>query len=171
MSPKVSLKTKSNPKAILEDWVIEKLADPITKNHLPVKLFKKVNGIIDARVYLKNTHGFNKWQIGQNEYELWSTSGEGYDNQLKSYLKEIEYDRPVYQHFKMDKYILDVGGLVGTVREFLNEDCKFVSVDPFLEAIDNIPKSMKDAYKCLSKPLNFIGALAEFLPFQSNSFD
>lgn len=158
----------------LEDWVLKILADPITKKSIPFPSFsenlKLVNGIIDARVFLKNTHGFRDWKIGQEAFEQWEASGKGYNN-VNAYKKEIEYDRPIYEHYKMHGDILDVGGLMGTVREFLSDDCRYVSVDPYLESVFKIPLAKKEAYKCLSKRLNFIGALAEFLPFQSASFD
>ena len=160
----------------LEEWVLKILADPITKKPTPPPFFlsenfSHINGIIDARVYLKNTYGFRDWEIGQEVYEQWQASGEGHNNQVNFYKKEIEYDRPIYEHFKMSGDILDVGGLTGTVREFLSEDCRFVSVDPYIEAVFKIAHAKKEAYKCLSKRFNFIGALAEFLPFQSDSFD
>ena len=155
----------------LEDWVLKILADPITKKPTLLDNFKHINGIIDARVFLKNTYGYSDWEVGQEVYERLEASGEGYNNQVNAYKKEIEYDRPIYEHYKMDGDILDVGGLTGMVREFLSEDCRFVSVDPYLEAVFKIPHARKEAYKCLSKRLNFIGALAEFLPFQSDSFD
>jgi ubiquinone/menaquinone biosynthesis C-methylase UbiE len=155
----------------LEDWVLKILADPVTKKPTPPKNFKHINGIIDARVFLKNTYGFSDWEVGQDVYEQWEAGSEGYGNQVNAYKKEINYDRHIYEDYKMNGDILDVGGLTGTVREFLNDNCRLVSVDPFLEAIFKIPQAKKEAYECLSKPLNFIGALAEFLPFQSDSFD
>jgi ubiquinone/menaquinone biosynthesis C-methylase UbiE len=155
----------------LEDWVLKILADPITKQAAVPEKFKHVNRIIDARVFLKNTYGFSDWKVGQEVYEQWEASGEGYDNQVNAYIKEIQYDRPIYEHYKMNGDILDVGGLTGTVREFLSEHCRFVSVDPYIDAVFKIPHAKKEAYKCLSKRLNFIGALAEFLPFKSDSFD
>ena len=160
----------------LEDWVLKILVDPITKKSIPFPFcpsenVKYVNGIIDARVFLKNSYGFRDWEIGQEAFEQWEESGEGYNNEVSAYKKEIEYDRPTYEHFKMHGDILDVGGLTGTVREFLSDDCRYVSVDPYLEAVFKIPYAKKEAYKCLSKRFNFIGALAEFLPFQSDSFD
>ena len=43
----------------MEEWVNKILADPITK--LPKKIikFKKKEFFLDARVYLKNTFGWN----------------------------------------------------------------------------------------------------------------
>jgi hypothetical protein len=65
----------------LEDWVLKILADPITKKPTSPQKFKHSNGIIDARVFLKNTYGFYDWQEGQDVYEQWESSGKGYGNQ------------------------------------------------------------------------------------------
>ncbi len=62
-------------------------------------------------------------------------------------------------------------GGVGSVREFLAKDVDFVSVDPYINASNDISPERKSAYSCLSRPLNFIAATAEFLPFLSGSFD
>jgi ubiquinone/menaquinone biosynthesis C-methylase UbiE len=63
------------------------------------------------------------------------------------------------------------GGGAGTVREFLADDVEFVSTDPWLQAPVAIQATQKAAYSCLSRPLNFIGATAEFQPFIAESFD
>jgi SAM-dependent methyltransferase len=161
----------SNNNEQLQDWVVNILTDPISKKSRLPQNFKSINGIIDARVFLKNTYGFTDWKIGQDFYEQEEASGSGYNNQVEAYKKEIDYDRPIYQHFKMKGDILDLGGLSGNVREFLSEDTRLVSVDPFIDGIFKIPPARKEAYKCLSRPLNFIGALAEFIPFQTDAFD
>lgn len=120
---------------------------------------------------LKNTYGYKSWQDGQAFYEKWEGSGQGYSNQVSKYYAEIEYDRDIYEHFKLSGDILDVGGGLGTVREFLGESTRLVSIDPFIDAPMSIPPAKLEASKCLSKPLNFIAALAEFIPFTSESFD
>jgi SAM-dependent methyltransferase len=155
----------------LDEWVVNILADPISKKSRLPKDFLSINGIIDARVFLENTYGFTDWKIGQDFYELTETTGVGYNDRVEAYKKEIDYDRPIYQHFKINGDILDLGGLTGNVREFLSEDTRLVSVDPFLDGIFQIPPARKEAYKCLSKPLNFVGALAEFIPFQEEVFN
>jgi len=155
----------------LDEWVVNILVDPISKKSRLPKDFLSINGIIDARVFLENTYGFTDWKIGQDFYELTETTGVGYNDRVEAYKKEIDYDRPIYQHFKINGDILDLGGLTGNVREFLSEDARLVSVDPFLDGIFQIPPARKEAYKCLSKPLNFVGALAEFIPFQEEVFD
>ena len=166
-----TLEINSNINEQLEDWVVNILTDPVSKISRLPNDFQLINGIIDARVYLKNTYGFTDWKIGQDFFEQVEVSGSAYNNKVEAYKKEIDYDRPIYQHFKMKGDILDLGGLNGTVREFLSKDTRFVSVDPFIDGIFQIPPAKKEAYKCLSKPLNFIGSLAEFIPFQADAFD
>lgn len=46
-----------------------------------------------------------------------------------------------------------------------------MSIDPWLQAPFAISASRKEAYICLKKPLNFIAATAEFMPFVAESFD
>jgi ubiquinone/menaquinone biosynthesis C-methylase UbiE len=57
------------------------------------------------------------------------------------------------------------------VREFLADDVEFVSTDPWLQAPVANSTTRKAAYTCLNRPLNFIGATAEFQPFTAESFD
>lgn len=155
----------------IDDWAISILSDPITKLPCPVDNFKLTNGIIDARIYMKNTFGYSDWKVGQDFYEVWAAEGIGYLNDVEEYKKEIAYDKPIYDHFKLKGDILDVGGLTGTVREFIDSNSRYISVDPFIEAIFKTPKGKNLAYKCLNERYNFVGALAEFIPFQSGSFD
>jgi ubiquinone/menaquinone biosynthesis C-methylase UbiE len=154
----------------LEPWVIDILANPITKRPATLKEFTSDSDVLDARVMLKNTFGFSEWLTGQTEYERCEASDRGCET-IESYKAEIRYDRPIYEHFKLDGAVLDVGGGAGTVREFLPEHVKFVSVDPYLCCLHDIPIAKVEAYSCLSKPLNFIGAVAEFLPFIDDQFD
>ena len=155
----------------LEPWVVEILANPITKKPATIQEFKSVDGVLDARVSLKNTLGFREWMAGQAVYEKWEANSKGYASKVESYKAEINYDRPIYEHFSLEGVVLDVGGGVGTVREFLSEHIKFVSVDPYVSCLHEIPRAKIEAYSCLSRHLNFIGALAEFLPFIVSQFD
>jgi SAM-dependent methyltransferase len=155
----------------LDAWANGILAHPVSK--LPVRSndLPQVDGVVDARVYLKNTFGYSEWEEGQNAYEGWEASSDGYKNKVAAYLAEIEYDAPTYERFKLTGSVLDVGGGLGTVREFLPADAKFISVDPFISAPFRIPEAKAEAYKCLSRKLNFIAGMAEFIPFQSEVFD
>jgi ubiquinone/menaquinone biosynthesis C-methylase UbiE len=57
------------------------------------------------------------------------------------------------------------------VRQFLADDVEFVSTDPWLYAPVASSAARKAAYPCLNRPLNFIGATAEFQPFIADQFD
>lgn len=155
----------------LDEWAASILSDPITKAPCSVDDFRVEKGIIDARVYMKNTFGYSEWKVGQEVFEVWEARGIGYQGEVEKYKKEIAYDKPIYDHFKLKGDILDVGGLTGTVREFLDSDTRYISVDPFIDAIFKIPKSKLDAYKCLNNNFNFVGSTAEFIPFLTESFD
>ena len=54
---------------MLGDFHLSLLADPITKQPTTPASFKSVKGVLDGRVFLKNTHGFEEWVDGQDEYE------------------------------------------------------------------------------------------------------
>lgn len=152
----------------LQTWVKVILADPVTKQPVEPDFFHVTNGVIDARVFLKNTHGYSAWADGQGEYEKWAERDETSEDSYKS---EIDYDRPVYEHYQLQGRILDCGGGAGTVREFLSNDVDFVSTDPWLHAPFASSSARKTVYSCLNKPLNFISATAEFQPFLAESFD
>ena len=153
----------------LNAWVLSILANPITKQPCKPDAFNNVQGVIDARVFLKNTHGYNEWAEGQDVYE--NVYENDANTSLVEYQKEIEGARPVYQHFLIEGRILDCGGGDGTVREYLSDDVEFVSTDPWLKAPFASSPARKAAYTCLNQPLNFIAATAEFQPFVEGSFD
>ena len=71
----------------------------------------------------------------------------------------------------MSGRILDVGGGCGTVREFLPDTVQYVSVDPYAAVLTQVPAPKERAYSCLKRPLSFLAACAEFLPFTAWSFD
>ena len=158
-------------KQFIDNWVESILANPVTKQPCASDNFEIRNGVIDARVYLKNSPGYHAWLDGQDEYEDWAKSGDGYDNKVENYTKEIEYDKTVYDQFEISGDFLDCGGGVSTVREFLPPDVRSVSLDPYIDAPFEVPKARFEAYKSLSSPLNFLAANAEFLPFRHQSFD
>jgi ubiquinone/menaquinone biosynthesis C-methylase UbiE len=164
--------SSAQPLDQIDEWAARLLANPITKMPALLSDFKVVNGIIDARVLLKNTYGYKDWVTGQAEYESWVSSLDTDAISLKNtVLEEIERDRATYSHFKLNGDILDVGGGFGLLREFLPLGARLISIDPFIEALNQIPKATSTAYTRLNSKLNFIGGLAEFLPFQKESFD
>lgn len=91
----------------LSPWLTNILADPITKQPVQPDHFPLTNGVMDARVFLKNTHGYDGWAEGQNEYESF---GLGDQTDTDGYRREIAYDIPIYEHFTLRGRILDCGG-------------------------------------------------------------
>jgi ubiquinone/menaquinone biosynthesis C-methylase UbiE len=153
----------------LDEWAQSILADPITKLPKNPTDFTLTGGIIDARITLANTTGFIQWHEGQQAFESLEETKYYVRKPQSHFESEILHDTPVYEHLKLEEPILDVGGSIGLLREFLPSNCKYIVVDPFIDVAKRISPSRKSAYKCLDKPLNFVAALAEFLPIQSNS--
>lgn len=114
----------------LDPWLTGILANPITKIPTSPNAFPYIDGVIDARIFLKNTHGYDDCANGQTDYEQWADSDCTTEEQYK---KEIDYDRLIYSHYLLSGRILDCGG-AGTVREFLAADVEFVYTDPWLFA-------------------------------------
>jgi ubiquinone/menaquinone biosynthesis C-methylase UbiE len=150
---------------MLEQWVLDILADPITKLPTSPDDIGITNGVVDARRFMKNTIGFQLWDGGQIFYESWERGT------IEDYKKEANGVAPVYDNVRMSGRILDVGGGAGSVRHFLPPATQFVSVDPFVDCLNHVPQAKKTVYPCLSDHLNFIAACAKFLPFRAGSFD
>lgn len=153
----------------LDSFASSVLADPISKMPASPSHFAQQDGIIDARIFMKGSKDYGVWSAGQIKYEDFTLTELG--GSLELFREEIIRDKAIYRHFKLEGSILDVGGGVGTLREFIPASCNYVSVDPYLSAPTKIPSSKFHAYSCLSRPLNFVGGCAEFLPFQNEKFD
>jgi ubiquinone/menaquinone biosynthesis C-methylase UbiE len=148
------------------------IADPITKMPKRFTEGPMENGVVDLRVYLKNSPGYDLGIDGQDEFEkIVSAGGAIEENSFAGYKDEIEYDRVIYEHFRLSGNVLDVGGGVGTIREFLDSAVNYMSVDPHIGCFREIPQAKIDAYSCLKEGCNFISGMAEFLPITSTSFD
>ena len=158
-------------KVDIDKWVLEILADPITKQKKELSDFKILGDTIDARIFLKNTRGFNDWSEGQKEFEELESSSFYYKSLVENYEKEKIRDKPIYKKFILSGDILDVGGLSGTLREFIKKGSRYVCIDPYIRCLKEVPEPKKKAYPCLSERLNFICAMAEFIPFEEKSFN
>jgi ubiquinone/menaquinone biosynthesis C-methylase UbiE len=156
-------------KVTLDSWAISVLADPITKEPRAIENFESRDGIIDARIFLPNTSGYAEWSEGQEAFEGLEETTYYSRKPLSNFENEIKNDLPVYEFFKLEEPILDVGGSIGLLREFLPVGAKYLVVDPFITVQDRISQMRRKAYNCLNTPLNFIAGLAEFLPVQSNT--
>lgn len=156
-------------KISLDDWASSVLADPITKEPKQPQDFAVTQGVLDARVLLKNSMGFSVWDSGQTHFEDLEIS-EHYLRKSKEFFEqEILRDSVVYETILLEEPILDVGGSCGLLREFLKRDRKYLVVDPFIDALQRISPARINSYKCLEQPLNFIAGVAEFLPIQTAS--
>jgi len=101
-----------------------------------------------------------------------------YQNQLSFCSKQIDSVKEIYQEeFNISGTILDVGGEQGSLRHFLNlknPANQYCCIDPFVKLFQQdgpLPSNYALAYPCLGEPLNFVGGIAERLPFQSKKFD
>jgi hypothetical protein len=74
----------------------------VAANHFPLR-----EGVLDARIFLKQTHGYDGWAEGQTAYEQFGLSD---STDAAGYQREIEYDRPTYEHYPIRGRILDCGG-------------------------------------------------------------
>lgn len=167
-------------KPVIPEWVESILVHPITKLPCKSQGLPQVNDLVDARVFLKNTHGFSKWSEGQEEFENWEarnsashvkkTSQQSMTN-IEKFESEILYDKPIYENFKLSGRVLDVGGSSGMLRQHLGKDVEYVSIDPNPTAPFNIDQDRLQAYSCLREDFAFVCGSAEFLPFSSKSFD
>ena len=156
---------------ILEDWVKGILAHPVTKETIQLKAIASKGKIPDATVFLKNTKGWFEWVEGQSQFERWLRKGEYKSYKKTKYRNEKQAMEKLYKKLSLKGVILDVGGSVGTLREFLKPNTKYLSLDPDSDPLKSINKEKKEVYNCLKYPLNFIRGCAEFLPLKSMSVD
>jgi ubiquinone/menaquinone biosynthesis C-methylase UbiE len=67
--------------------------------------------------------------------------------------------------------VLDVGGSVGTIREFLDTNVNYMSVDPHFGSFREISEAKIEAYSFLKVDCNFVSGMAEFMPITTVSID
>jgi SAM-dependent methyltransferase len=78
----------------------------------------------------------------------------------------------VYRAIPILGRCLDVGGNDGRLRAFLDPAQEYVSIDPYLGITTEMRReTYRSAYPFADVPMNFVGALAEYLPFAAMSFD
>jgi SAM-dependent methyltransferase len=165
----------------LDPWVLEILRDPLSKSPLEIdsrflisdygRRYPVVSGIYDLRL-LNSYVGVSGelWRRGQIEYEKWSARVAALPGEYDAVQRRGVED--VYRAIPVRGRCLDVGGNDGRLRAFLDPDQEYISVDPYLEVV-NEPRTVgcKTVYPFIDDPLNFLAATAEHLPFSSQSFD
>jgi ubiquinone/menaquinone biosynthesis C-methylase UbiE len=178
MSDNLSIKIVQSP------WLEAILTDPVSK----APLIKKDNSycsqdgnvfnvyyiketVPDFRVHINQQE--EEWHKGQDAYESWMNKY--LDNAEKNsqyYPDEKKRDEPMYKRLALEGRVLDVGGNLGAIRQYMAQEQEYCSVDPFI----NVYKLAAGRKKFFASypmhlPLNFVAGFAEFLPFKSCSFN
>lgn len=166
---------------VIDDWISAALVCPIAKT--PVVLddgwyrseagfrFPNVDGVPDFRVPAHAN--ISEWQSAQIHFENWAS---GWFNQAEAipdfYERLDNGDGVVYKEIPLIGSVLDVGGQLGFIRNYMGDGQRYCSIDPFVAVIKlaHGRRRLFSAYG-LERPLNFICGLGEFLPFRSGVFD
>lgn len=162
-------------------WVITVLRDPLSKTALKVlpdrlvsdygRTYPLRDGVFDLRLLTASPGKFAAaWRAGQEAYERFMLSS---CPPMPDYVQEREGVAEVYRHIPVTGRCLDVGGLDGRLRAFLEPGQEYLSIDPFLGIALNYRTSpeLRHAYPFIDEPMNFICALAEHLPLTDHCFD
>jgi ubiquinone/menaquinone biosynthesis C-methylase UbiE len=67
--------------------------------------------------------------------------------------------------------VLDVGGGIGIVREYLPQGTHYTVIDPSLEWLNTEWASLADRFPSLKTTPRFVRGIGEYLPFPAQSFD
>jgi len=108
-------------KVNLDDWASSVLADPITKEPKRPQDFALTQGVLDARVILKNSMGFSVWDTGQTHFEDLEISKYYLRKSKESFAREILRDAVIYETILLEEPILDVGGVAVYYANFSNQ--------------------------------------------------
>jgi SAM-dependent methyltransferase len=166
----------------IEPWLESLFVDPVTHERLdrvgdayasaggfsyPVT----THGIPDFRIAPAEVET-DRWSEGQRDFELWLVSYLDQGEADEDYhARELEADAVVYRDHPLSGAVLDVGGQMGFIRMYTEPE-RFASIDPFVgvpEIYDRYTRVVA-TYR-LDRPLNFVGGMAEYLPFCNASFD
>lgn len=163
------------------DWLEAILADPISKARLKKSgnSYYSENGfsyaikdrVPDFRIRLNQFE--TEWQKGQDHYEQSMVRYlERAEQDSNMYTDEQKRDAPVYEKLPLEGRVLDVGGNLGAIRKYMQEDQEFCSVDPFIN-VYKLATGRTNLFKYypMHLSLNFVGGFAEFLPFTPASFE
>ena len=111
--PTISIENK----VVLNNWLVQILAHPVTKNKIDIKEIIKHKNILDLRYFNRDNQNFDVWKSGQNAFEKWINLDREYFLFKKNkYIAEIINVKKVYDHFNIKGKILDVGAHIGTLR-------------------------------------------------------
>jgi len=174
----------------LEDWVKEIIVDPFSKeimkemeDHFLTSYGKKYlfieSSFYDFRIF-HDKNIFSKllllWKDGQDEFEDEFDSSKInfklYDGN-RNYELIKKRDALVYDHIPIVGSCIDVGGFQGRIREYMDKDQLYLSVDPMLNVFDGIEDSpnLIKYFPCVLQKVNFLCGYGEYLPIKSESLD
>jgi SAM-dependent methyltransferase len=167
----------------VDKWLRDILVDPLDKTPLITELsslisqygrrYQIINGIFDLRLLTQHVGTIGElWKEGQDAYEDWCRTLIENDNR-QNYVAEREGVRDVYEAIPVVGRCIDIGGHQGRLRAYIATEQEYVSVDPYIQVFDhlNSQTNLLEAYPCLKKPVNFVCAFAEHLPFTGGAFD
>src|SRR5690554_2598353 len=118
----------------------------------------------------EGTHENGEWEERQKEMTDW------YQNllpDLSSASSLFEHDYHPFKEYlsKLRGEVLDIGGGVGVVRHYLDENANYIVVDPSLDWLGSDWRLLAKTFPCLKQPPSFIYGKGEYLMFKDNSFD
>ncbi|MCH6234049.1 class I SAM-dependent methyltransferase [Cognataquiflexum rubidum] len=119
---------------------------------------------------IENVDKDHKWKERQEEMEQWYKD---LIPDIDSTVSILKHDYlPLGQYFsKLIGHILDIGGGVGLVRQYLLNDSKLIVVDPSLDWLGSDWSQLSKTFPCLEKRPDFVLGLGEYLMFKNQSFD
>jgi SAM-dependent methyltransferase len=112
----------------------------------------------------------SSWQSRQSDMESW------YRDLISSpsvASRSLAQDYEPYAHFlsQLSGTILDLGGGLGLVRDYLVGDACYIVVDPSLTWLDKNWARISHRFPSLKERPLFVKGIGEKLPFASGSFD
>ncbi len=154
---------------VLEPWFVAAIRHPISKMPLAENDCRVLNGILDLRPERLNAQA---WKFGQDAYETWEKE-QIRCGTAQLFQRELDSVRSIYSEMPIKGACLDVGGLDGRIRSFMEPDQRYACVDPYPGAIADIvlQPALIEVFPALKHPVNFICGMAEFLPIADSTFD
>jgi SAM-dependent methyltransferase len=112
----------------------------------------------------------NHWEKRQQEMENWykklivtpSQAGKCLSNDYAPFSSYLA---------KLPGIVLDIGGGIGIVRNYLPPDTKYIVIDPSLEWLGTEWTTLAEHFPCLETKPCFVHGIGEYLPFLQEVFD
>lgn len=122
-----------------------------------------------VRLQTKTETSSHDWSTRQSEMENWYRAFVARADAGKNLLED---HRPYLSKLAgLRGMVLDVGGGVGLVRQFLPPDTKYFVIDPSRYWLNENWANLVPQFPALENRLSFVQGVGEALPFPSNCFD